>query len=59
MDGVCRDVSILAIEGNLDDYQIVNMLQIIPDITLGVFRVSFMDDQVPGGPDGYLVCNMA
>ena len=58
MYGVCRDVGILAIEGNLDDYQVVDMLQIIPDSTLGAIGVSFMNDQVPGGPRGYLVCNM-
>jgi hypothetical protein len=52
------NVSVLAVESDLDHDKIVNVLQIITDGLFGVFWTTVPDDQVPCSTDTNLVCNM-
>lgn len=48
-----------AVEGDFDDYQIMDMFQIFSDGLLRVFRVSLANDQVPCRSDRDFIRNVA
>ena len=58
MDRVCGDVRILALENDLDHYEVMDMLQIIPNCFLGMSRATVKNDQVSCGSNSNLVGNM-
>lgn len=52
-------MSILATECNADHHQIVNMFQVVTNHFLSVFRAAIVDHEVPRGPSGNLIGNVA
>lgn len=51
-------MGVAVLEGDVDDYEVVDMVEILPNPLSGDVRVNITNDQVTGGPDTYLVCNV-
>lgn len=59
MYGICRDVSVLAVESYFDNYKIVNVFQVVPDCIFIDFRIAILNYQISCSSNTYFVCNMA
>lgn len=59
MHGIERDVGVAVLEGDFDDDEVVDVVEILSNPLSGDVRVNIANDEVPGGPNTYLVCNMS
>jgi hypothetical protein len=59
VNGVGGNISIWSAEGDLDHNKIVNVLKVIPNEFLSMFRCAILDNQVSGSANSYLICYVA
>ena len=59
MNRIGGNVCIWSTEGDLDYDKIVDVLKIVSNEFLSMFRRTILDDQVSGSTNSYLVSNMA
>ena len=58
MYGIERYVGVAVLEGDVDDYEVVDVVEILSNSLSGDVRVNITNDEVTGGPNTYLVCNV-
>lgn len=58
MHGIERDVGVAVLKGDFDDDEVVDVVEILSNPLSGDVRVNIANDEVPGGTNTYLICNM-
>lgn len=58
MNRIGRDESIGTMQRDLNQYEVMDVLEIITDDFFGKVRVAIMNDKVSSSSDAYFICDM-